>query len=309
MFSFPRLLSYIAVGTLVVSCLMLAWGGYLGIRLYRNRLQLGEQNAHLIQKMKDLDELKLALKRIQTDEELIRNFLGLERQGAFGGALSQGGTSTTDLSSIAPEDALTSSSVGSIVQAKSYSILDQAKSLQESLQELAGAMRERQRLLDSTPSIMPVAAEDYWFSSGFGWRRSPFTGLKAFHGALDISAARGTPIIAPAEGRVIRIGNHRYRGRYLQLDHGRQRITTYAHLSGYNVMQGQKVKRGQVIAYIGNTGRSTGSHLHYEIEINDRVVDPKHYILNNGNKLALETLPTAEGQTKTLTGKGSLTKF
>jgi murein DD-endopeptidase MepM/ murein hydrolase activator NlpD len=288
---------------------MVAWAGYLGIGLYRNRLQIREENAHLIQKKKDLDELKLALKRIQTDEELIRNVLGLERQGAFGGALSQGGTSTTDLSSIAPEDALTSSSVGSIVQAKSYSILDQAKSLQKSLQELVGAVREQQQLLNSTPSIMPVAAEDYWLSSGFGWRRSPFTGLKVFHQGLDISAARGTPIIAPAEGLVIRVGKHRHRGRYLQLDHGRQRITTYAHLSGYKVRQGQKVKRGQVIAYVGNTGRSTGSHLHYEIEINGRVVNPKHYILNTGNKLALETLSTAEGQTKTLTGKGSLAKF
>jgi murein DD-endopeptidase MepM/ murein hydrolase activator NlpD len=134
--------------------------------------------------------------------------------------------------------------------------------------------------LDSTPSILPVAVEGYWFSSGFGWRRSPFTGLKEFHDGLDISSRKGTPIIAPAAGRVVKIAYHRYRGKYLQLDHGRQCITTFAHLSGFNVNHGQKVERGDVIAYMGSTGRSTGSHLHYKIEIMEKVVNPKHYILN-----------------------------
>jgi len=82
----------------------------------------------------------------------------------------------------------------------------------------------------------------------------------------------------------------------MQLDHGRSRITTYAHLSGFNVTLGQEVKRGEVIAYMGSTGRSTGSHLHYKIEINGRVVNPKNYILNAKANWLLETPLPAEGK-------------
>jgi murein DD-endopeptidase MepM/ murein hydrolase activator NlpD len=274
---------------------MVAGGGYLGVKLYRSYLQLREENVHLIQKKKDSNDLKLAMKRIQKKEELIREVLGLEKLRSLEGVLSQGGMPVTDLSSIDLKVALANNNMRSIARIRPSSILDQAKFLQESLEELVEIIRKRRQLLDSTPSIVPVEAEDYWFSSGFGWRRSPFTALKEIHDGLDISAPKGTPIIAPAEGRVIKIAYQRYRGKYLQLDHGRRRITTYAHLSGFNVTLGQKVKRGEVIAYMGSTGRTTGSHLHYKIEINGRVVNPKHYILNAKANRVLETPLPAEG--------------
>jgi hypothetical protein len=288
-FSPPRPLLFVAVITLVASWAMVAAGGYLGAELYRSYLQLREQNTRLLEKKKDWDDLKIALKRIQEEEELIREVLGLGKLKSTEDLVSQGGMPVTDLSSIDPKDAMTIDNMRSTAPIRPPLILDQAKSLQASLEELVEIMRERRQLLESTPSIVPVAAKSYWFSSGFGWRRSPFTGLKEFHDGLDISAPKGTNIIAPAEGRVIKVAYQRYRGKYLQLDHGRRRITTYAHLSGVNVTLGQKVKRGEVIAYMGRTGRATGSHLHYKVEINGRVVDPKHYILNGKVKRLLET--------------------
>ena len=288
----PKLLIYIAAITLVVSWAMVAGGGYLGVELYRSYLQLREQNSRLLEKKKEWGDLKLAVKRVQKKEELMRGVLGLEKLESTEPLLSQGGMPVTDLSSIDPKDAMANDNMRSITPVRLSSILDQAKFIQEGFEELVEIMRDRRQLLDSTPSIVPVAAADYWFSSGFGWRRSPFTGLREFHDGLDISAPTGTPIIAPAAGRVIKIAHQRYRGKYLQLDHGRRRITTYEHLSEFKVTLGQEVKRGEVIAYMGSTGRSTGSHLHYKIEITGRVVNPTHYILNaKANRLLEIPLP------------------
>ena len=288
----PKLLIYIAAITLVVSWAMVAGGGYLGVELYRSYLQLREQNSRLLEKKKEWGDLKLAVKRVQKKEELMRGVLGLEKLESTEPLLSQGGMPVTDLSSIDPKDAMANDNMRSITPVRLSSILDQAKFIQEGFEELVEIMRDRRQLLDSTPSIVPVAAADFWFSSGFGWRRSPFTGLREFHDGLDISAPTGTRIIAPAAGRVIKIAHQRYRGKYQQLDHGRRRITTYEHLSEFKVTLGQEVKRGEVIAYMGSTGRSTGSHLHYKIEITGRVVNPTHYILNaKANRLLEIPLP------------------
>ena len=288
----PKLLIYIAAITLVVSWAMVAGGGYLGVELYRSYLQLREQNSRLLEKKKEWGDLKLDVKRVQKKEEFIREVLGLETLKSTEPLLSQGGMPVTDLSSIDPKDAMANDNMRSITPVRLSSILDQAKFIQEGFEELVEIMRDRRQLLDSTPSIVPVAAADFWFSSGFGWRRSPFTGLREFHDGLDISAPTGTRIIAPAAGRVIKIAHQRYRGKYLQLDHGRRRITTYEHLSEFKVTLGQEVKRGEVIAYMGSTGRSTGSHLHYKIEITGRVVNPTHYILNaKANRLLEIPLP------------------
>ena len=139
-------------------------------------------------------------------------------------------------------------------------------------------LNQRKKKHDRVPSIMPVKGDRPWLSSQFGWRKDPFTGLREFHNGLDIAGAVKEPIIAPAEGKVVDAAADRYLGKFVKIDHGDGVQTLYGHLHGFTVKKGQKVKRGQVIGYLGNTGRSTGPHLHYSVLKDDRYVDPMEYI-------------------------------
>lgn len=113
------------------------------------------------------------------------------------------------------------------------------------------------------PSVSPV--ESGWYSSRFGWRIDPFTGKKAFHEGLDFNAEVGTPILAAAGGIVVYSGSHPEYGNMIEIDHGNDLVTRYAHASKRGVNVGDVVLRGQKIGEVGNTGRSTGAHLHFEI--------------------------------------------
>jgi murein DD-endopeptidase MepM/ murein hydrolase activator NlpD len=136
---------------------------------------------------------------------------------------------------------------------------------------------QKRNILASTPSIRPV---DGWITSRFGYRTSPFTGEKEFHSGLDISNKPGKKIVATANGRVSYAQKKRYIGNLVIIDHGFGRVTKYGHLKKILVKRGQKVKRGDVIGLIGNTGRSTGPHVHYEVVINGTPANPLKYILN-----------------------------
>ena len=280
-FSVPRVLIYFCIGTLLASWIVLGIGGYLGIRLYRDHLQLKKENTRLIQKRLELNSLRLSIENIQTYERLIRNSLDLQSQRAKGVGMGQGGMPSGKPPKTIPEKSQAKIPINPIVQTDSAAILEQAEALQDNLQELVEVMHERRQLLGHTPSLLPVEAKDYWISSGFGWRRSPFTGVREFHNGVDICARRGTPIVAPGNGWVAKMGYHKSKGKYLEISHGWGLITTYAHLLKFNVTRGQEVKRGQVIAYLGSTGRSTGSHLHYEIKINGKAVDPMRHIIRS----------------------------
>jgi murein DD-endopeptidase MepM/ murein hydrolase activator NlpD len=144
-------------------------------------------------------------------------------------------------------------------------------------QELMHAIRENQDILASTPSIWPTEG---WVSSRFGYRTSPFTGKREFHKGLDISAPKGTPIYAPAKGKINFVGRHSGYGLTIGVSHGSGINTKYAHLHSVAVKKGQTVTRGELIAYVGNSGRSTGPHLHYEVRLNGVPVNPSRYILN-----------------------------
>ena len=290
-FSLPPVLLYVFVGMLLISWILLGTGGFFGNRLYRDYLQLREENSYLLEKERELNALRDTMERIQKDENTIRNFLGLDKNEGESSGLGQGGEPSPDLSTISPKDAMVTSSAVFPAKPKKVSILDRAGRLEADLQELVEIMRGQRQTWDSTPSIIPVEVDDYWFSSGFGWRRSPFTGLKEFHNGLDISSRKGTPVIAPADGKVVKKGYDKYLGKYLKIDHGKKIITTYGHLSACNVSPGQKVKRGEVIALMGNSGLSTGHHLHYMIKVGDRCVNPLHYILNaRANRLLVRPL-------------------
>lgn len=145
------------------------------------------------------------------------------------------------------------------------------------LQHMIAALSQQKTLLASVPSVTPV---DGWVTSGFGVRMSPFTGESAYHKGIDVAAPIGTPIIAPADGVVVFSGYKDGFGNFVMVAHGYGIVTGYGHSAQNLVTTGQVIKRGEQIATVGQTGRTTGPHLHYEIWVNGRVVDPKRFILN-----------------------------
>jgi murein DD-endopeptidase MepM/ murein hydrolase activator NlpD len=131
--------------------------------------------------------------------------------------------------------------------------------------------------LSSTPTIAPVAG---LLTDGFGRRRDPFTGRHAFHRGLDISARRGTPVVAPGHGIVVFAGRNGGLGKVVKVSHGFGYTTVYGHLDRIDVEPGDQVERGDTIGLLGNTGRSTGPHLHYEVHLDGQAVNPLYYLLD-----------------------------
>ena len=151
-----------------------------------------------------------------------------------------------------------------------------AASKQEaSLQMLIEYFEDKRSLYASTPSVWPVRG---WVTSPFGNRTSPFSGILKFHEGMDIAAQTGTPIVAPADGVVIKAGFSTGYGNMVEISHGYGLKTIFGHNSRLNVKAGQRVKRGDVISYVGDTGSSTGPHLHYEVRSNGLPVNPVKYM-------------------------------
>lgn len=144
-------------------------------------------------------------------------------------------------------------------------------SLEGHLNIVRRTVEKREALLNATPSIWPVHG---WLSAGFGTRPDPFTGQADFHPGLDISAEKGTPVLATADGTIDLAAPSGDYGNLVVVDHGFGLVTRYGHLSKFAVWQGQQVKRGDVIGFVGATGRATGPHLHYEVLANGKLMNP-----------------------------------
>ena len=142
---------------------------------------------------------------------------------------------------------------------------------------LERTMREKNRLIASTPSIWPVRG---YLSSGFGRRNDPFTGEIEWHYGLDLNARTGTPVRTTADGLVIEASTSPTYGKYVVVSHGFGRVTRYAHLSRIDARRSQRLRRGQVLGLVGNTGRSRAPHLHYEVWVNERAQNPLNYIVD-----------------------------
>jgi murein DD-endopeptidase MepM/ murein hydrolase activator NlpD len=145
-----------------------------------------------------------------------------------------------------------------------------------SLDDISEMLPKRKEYLAAIPTIQPVKNEDLRrMASGYGWRSDPFTKMRKFHYGMDFSAPVGTPIFATGDG-VVKRADQRASGlgKHIRIDHGFGYVTIFGHLSKYNVRRGQKVKRGDIIGYVGNTGRSLGSHLHYEVHKDRKQVNP-----------------------------------
>jgi len=215
-----------------------------------------------------LNELRNRLQEIESKATKFALMVGVEDlptqpMGAGGGTLP-------DLRGIDPRQA------EPIIDSQIRTLKERSGVLQDSFRVLDTAFQKQALLLSSTPSIYPVRG---LLGNGFGWRRDPFTGMRDFHQGLDIVAPQGTRVVAPADGIVTRVGPAGGFGLSLFVSHGYGVVTRYGHLSSTAVKVGQRVRRGETIATTGSTGRSTGPHLHYEVMVHQKAVDPLVYIL------------------------------
>ncbi len=153
----------------------------------------------------------------------------------------------------------------------------------KSYDELIELARNKEVMVASIPAIMPISNKDLKrTASGWGWRIHPIYKIRKFHYGMDFTAPTGTPVYTTGDGVVDRIiSSRRGYGNQVIIDHGFGYKTRYAHLKGPNVKKGQKVKRGDVIAFVGSTGLSTAPHLHYEVHRNGKMVDPKNFYFND----------------------------
>jgi murein DD-endopeptidase MepM/ murein hydrolase activator NlpD len=150
------------------------------------------------------------------------------------------------------------------------------KAQEQEARALKSYFEDQQALLASAPSIWPVRG---WVTSDFSVRLDPYTGERVMHEGIDIAGGMGTPVRSPADGTVVFSGLEGGYGHVLVIDHGYGLKTRYGHLSRTDVKVGEKVKRGQFIAAVGNSGRSTGPHLHYEVRVNGVADNPRKFIL------------------------------
>lgn len=153
----------------------------------------------------------------------------------------------------------------------------------KSFDEIFNLAKQKEEMLASIPAIQPVSNKDLTrMASGYGMRIDPHYKTPAFHEGMDFTAPTGTPIYATGNGVVAR-ADHRSRGygNHVRVDHGFGYLTLYAHMSEITVKPGQKVSRGEVIGYVGNTGKSSGPHLHYEVHKNGRPINPINYYFSD----------------------------
>ncbi|WP_339611596.1 M23 family metallopeptidase [uncultured Planktosalinus sp.] len=153
----------------------------------------------------------------------------------------------------------------------------------KSLDEITVLAEEKEKLLAAIPAIQPVANEDLSrMASGYGWRNDPFTKVRKFHYGMDFTAPRGTPVYATGNGRIMRADNRATGyGNHIVIDHGFGYETLYAHLHKYNVRVGQFVERGDIIGFVGSSGRSQAPHLHYEVTKDGQQINPINFYYGN----------------------------
>ncbi len=289
-FSIPK--SYI--GVLFAVFLAIASGiGYIVYDYTKIRISLFEKAALENKISVQADEIETQLNQIQEFaskinhlnarvcelddfENKIRDIANLEESENQDGVFGVGGPMPTNLNI-----------EGDVKENKRETIRKMHKGAEQLLaatriqrddfESLMEALEKQVVILAATPAIRPVKG---MLTSSFGFRISPFTGLRDFHEGMDIAAKTGTPVKASADGTITFAGDKGFLGNTVIIDHGRGIVTRYGHLSKIIKNRGDSVKRGEIVGEVGSTGRSTGSHLHYEVLVKGVPVNPQNYILN-----------------------------
>ncbi len=286
------------VGVVLIA---LGFSGYIGYDYYRLRnssflLQLRDeelssvissqrdeiqlQRKQISEFASDINKLKDQLLALGQFEKKIRIMADIDKRPDVGNPFGMGGPTPRNMD---PKMALGADS--NSLMREMHTQVDQinlaAVNQENGFKELVVHLERQQSLLASTPTIRPIDPDvDSWASSKFEWRVSPFTNQREFHKAFDIAAREGTPIYATASGVVTFAGNKGLLGKTLIIDHGHGLTTLYGHCSKILKQPGERVGRWDTVALVGNTGSSTGPHVHYEVLIHGVQVNPEKYFLN-----------------------------
>lgn len=234
------------------------------------------QKIQLVALAKKVDQISKKMIKMKEFDDKLRTMVNIETKEDDVQYLGMGGVSP----SVVGPDYSVEQAHREVVRLMHQSLnnLDTEISLQANAKaELYKFLKDKMSVLARTPSIWPSKG---WVSSRFGYRVSPFTKEKEFHSGLDIVTRNKAPIVAPAEGIVSNVSREYGYGNIVTINHGNGLKTRYAHLTKALVKKGQHVKRGEKIALVGSSGRSTGPHLHYEVYMNGVPVNPSRYILN-----------------------------
>lgn len=239
--------------------------------------EISEQQTQIHHFADQLNALKGRLQELSNFERKVRTLANLgssntKQDGLFG----VGGTLPEDLDTrlSAKQD---SKALLRKMHVTTEQLAEASGNQEQSLTNLLQNLETQVNRLAATPAIMPTEG---WLTSLFGYRTSPFTGKREMHTGLDIAAEKGTPILASADGVITSCNTDGALGLTAVIDHGHGLVTRYGHTEKILVKAGERVKRGQEIAQIGSTGRSTGPHVHYEVLLNGMPVNPKEYILD-----------------------------
>ncbi len=281
-FTKKKVITGLAVLIIVISGVTFLTVDVLTNSMYQVKLDhVRENNKRLISLLTTLQDrvqgLEQNLSQLQSQDKAIRNYADLPDIDQDIRKLGIGGTrydKTTEYDFLIPSDSLKVSGMLFDVD-KVQRMLHLERKSYEKLYE---TFKHNTARIQSTPSIRPL--DGGYFTDGFGYRHDPFTRQRRFHYGLDISARRGTPVYATADGTVIYARRNGGYGLVVKLDHGFGYETGYAHLSQMDVKPGQKVIRGEKIGEVGNTGRSTAPHLHYEVWVDGEQVNPLNFFFS-----------------------------
>ena len=240
-----------------------------------NRLR--KEVSHLSLLEEKMQGMQKEVLRLQEFDRKIRTIAQLQPSGLGEPIIGIGGSEQSEKANLAESMKWEKEQLMTRMEEEITALEGAAKQQESSFSELKHFLENKRTRLSCTPAIWPVRG---WLTGGFGYRRSPFTGHKQLHEGLDIAAGAMTPVIAPADGTVVYSGFMAGWGNILILNHGYGYRTFFAHNARNLASWGKKVKRGEVIAYVGNTGQSTGPHVHYEVHVNGTAQDPLKYIID-----------------------------
>ncbi|MGL4721676.1 MAG: M23 family metallopeptidase [Desulfovibrionaceae bacterium] len=245
-------------------------------KLKQKETLIEAQQERIVSIIGQVQELQTTIERVQQFDSQIRAMTNLQVRPTSDNT-SMGGVSSSEFSStylpLHKQELLTKKIQNFLRQLEANVRLEEVRQ-----QDLMHSLADQKDLTASTPSSWPVKGR---VSSRFGIRPSPFgTSAADFHRGLDIAAPQGTPIKAPAKGVVVFVGRDGGYGNVVFIKHRAGITTRYAHMREYAVKKGQKINKGDIIGRVGNTGRSTGAHLHYEVRVGGVSVNPMRYIIN-----------------------------